>query len=146
MKMKELQEQLADTMRRWQKIEDASVASTGKIIEESDNPLVKLVMEIIQRDSEMHRRVQQMVLDSLEQQAVVLTPDDVAAVWEQIEKHRALERETTRLAEEALEVLKDKRHFAVQAYCLRYLSRDEEKHNAMLNALDNVKKGLYPYG
>ncbi len=146
MKIKALQEQLADTMRRWQKIEDASVASTGKIIEESDNPLVKLVMEIIQRDSEMHRRVQQVVLDSLEQQAVVLTPDEVAAVWEQIEKHHALERDTMRLAEEALDVLKGKRHFAIQEYFLQYLSRDEEKHNAMLNALDNVKQGLYPYG
>ncbi|MCP4632953.1 MAG: hypothetical protein GY855_08495, partial [candidate division Zixibacteria bacterium] len=69
MSTKELQEQVVDNMKRWQKIENASVASTGKVIEATDNPIVRLIMEIIQRDSQFHYRVQEMIVDSLETKA-----------------------------------------------------------------------------
>ena len=51
MSTKEAQEKIVANMRRWQRVENASVASTGQIIEKTDNPIVRLVMEIIQRDS-----------------------------------------------------------------------------------------------
>ena len=40
MTSKEVQEQIVDNMRRWHKIENASVASTGKVIEKTENPIV----------------------------------------------------------------------------------------------------------
>ena len=42
--------ELASTLRRWQEIEDASVAACTGIIEKTDNPLIQLVMEIIRQD------------------------------------------------------------------------------------------------
>ena len=65
MSTKETQEQLISNMRAWQKVENASVASTGKVIENTDNAMVRIIMEIIQRDSQMHYRVQEMIADSL---------------------------------------------------------------------------------
>jgi hypothetical protein len=75
-------EELRTTLKRWQEIEDASVAHTTALMERTKNPLIRLVMEIIRQDSVMHKRVQQVILDSLEQQAFTLTPEELADIWE----------------------------------------------------------------
>ena len=131
-------------MRQWQKIENASVASTGQIIEKTDNPIVRLVMELIQRDSQVHYRVQAMIADSLESKAIALSPDEVGEVWDMIEKHIELEKKTVELAQEALKALKGKK-MLVQEYLLNYLLIDEKKHNTVLERLEDIKKGMYPY-
>jgi len=145
MSTKEIQQAIVDNMKRWQKIENASVASTGKIIDKTDNPVVRLIMEVIQRDSQFHYRVQEMIADSLETKTVTLTPEDLGEVWEMIEKHIELEKKTVELAEEALENLKGKK-MVVQEYLLHYLLEDEKKHNLVLDQLGIIKKGMYPYG
>jgi hypothetical protein len=142
---KEIQEKIVASMERWQKIEDASVASTGQVIAETENPIVRIVMEIIQRDSQMHHRVQGMIADSLTTKTVTLTPDEVSKVWKLIEKHIAIERQTIDLATQALEAMKG-RKMLVQEYLIDYLLRDEEKHTAILENLEQVKAGMYPYG
>ena len=144
MTTKELQGKIIDNMRRWQKIEDSAVASTGKIIEETGNPVIRMVMEIIQRDSQFHHRVQEFIADSLEYKTVEMSTDDIGKVWEQIEKHIALEKETLRLAHEANAALKGKK-MLVQEYLINYLLEDEEKHNSLLEKLEKVKAGMYPY-
>lgn len=145
MSTKEIQQSIVDNMRRWQKIENASVASTGRVIDKTDNPVVRLVMEIIQRDSQFHYRVQEMIADSLETKTITLNPDDLGEVWDMIEKHIELEKKTVELAEEALEKLKGKK-MVVQEYLLHYLLEDEKKHNLVLDQLGIIKKGMYPYG
>ena len=145
MSTKEIQEKIVDTMKRWQKIENASVASTGKVIEKTENPVVRMVMEIIQRDSQMHYRIQELIADSLESKTITLTPDELASVWDLIEKHIQLEKKTVELANEALTALKGKK-MVVQEYLLDYLLIDEEKHNKVLDSFETIKKGMYPYG
>ena len=145
MSTKEIQEKVVDNMRRWQKIENASVASTGEVIEKTENPIIRIVMEIIQRDSQMHHRVQELIADSLTTKALSLTPDELADVWDMIEKHIQLEKKTVEMAEEALEALKGKK-MVVQEYLLQYLMEDENKHNHILDSLATIKKGMYPYG
>ena len=143
MSTKELQQGIIANMKRWQKIEDASVASTGMIMEKTDNPIVRLIMEIIQRDSQMHYRVQEWIADSLEFKTVSLGPDELNRVWSMIEHHIELEKKTLALANEALEALQGKK-MLVQEYLLKYLAEDEKKHNNMLRSLEGVKKGMQP--
>ena len=143
---KAIQKSLVENMRTWQKVENSSVASTGRVMEKTENPIVRLVMEIIQRDSQMHHRVQEWIADSLTGKPVSLTPDEVGAVWEMVETHIELERRTLRLAEDALASIKGDKGMLVQAYLLEYLLRDEHKHNAMLDQLGQIQKGMYPYG
>jgi len=145
MSTKESQEQLVAHMRRWQKIEDAAVASTGKVIEETENPIIRLVMEIIQRDSQMHHRVQELIADSLTTKSIAMTPEELAHVWESIEKHIEIEKLTVELAEAALSTLRGKK-MLVQEYLLEYLLEDERKHNHLLDSLATIQKGMYPYG
>ena len=143
MSTKESQQQLASNMKKWQKIEDASISSTGQIIEKTENPLIRLVAEIIQRDSLMHHRVQQFIADSIEQKAISLSPDELTQVWNLIEKHIDIEKRTIEMAEEALAGLKGQQGMIVQDYLIRYLLEDEQKHNDLLSRLNDIKKGIY---
>jgi len=143
MSTKELQQEIVSNMKRWQKIEYASVASTGQIIEKTDNPVVRLVMEIIQRDSQMHYRIQEWIADSLEYKTVSLSPDELGKVWGMIESHIELERKTLEMAGRSLETLKGKK-MVIQEYLLQYLQEDEEKHNNLLRRLEMIKKGMTP--
>jgi len=145
MSTKEIQEQIVSNMRNWQKVENASVASTGNVIELTENPIVRLIMEIIQRDSQMHYRVQEMIADSLESKTITLEPEELAKVWDMVEKHIALEKKTIEYAEKGLKALKGKK-MVVQEYLLDYLLTDEQKHNKILETLGTIKKGMYPYG
>jgi hypothetical protein len=145
MTTKEIQQQVVANMRKWQKIENAAVAITGSIIEKTDNPIVRLVMEIIQRDSQMHYRVQELIADSLEAKSLSLTPDELGAVWDLVERHIETEKKTVEMAEQALAAIKGKK-MVVQEYLINYLLMDENKHNAVLDQLATIKKGMYPYG
>ena len=144
MSMKEVQQELADSMRHWQKIEDRSVESTGQVIAKTENPLIRLVMEIIQRDSQIHHRVQQFIIDSIENKPVALSTDEMASISEMIDNHLKIENDMVDLVDKALSDVKDKK-MLVQEYLLNFLVEDEKKHASMLNALGSIKKGMYPY-
>ncbi len=142
MTTKEKQERLAEVLATWQQIETRSIAQCGDIADRTRNPVLRLVMEIIRRDSAMHHRVQQFVVDSLRNDAVSLTVEDLEAVWGALEAHIAAERQTERLvaaAREALAGTKD----VVQQYLLAYLAADEKKHDELLEGLNLIKRGMY---
>ena len=134
-------EELVTTLKRWQEIESATITQTTAIIEKTNNPLIRIVMEIIRQDSGMHRRVQQVLLDSLEKEAFRLTPEELGEVWEMIEEHAKMEKETIALAEKAR---RNCRLF-VQRHLLAYLIDDEQKHDRLLTQLEDFKRGIYPY-
>lgn len=140
-KQKELNEKLIATLRKWQKVEDQSVKSTTEIIGKTKNQIVKYVMEIIRQDSAMHKRIQQLIIDSFEKQAIILNPEELSDVWQMVEKHIELEKETIRLAEESR---KETNNFVIR-YLLGYLMTDEQKHNEILAQMEDIKRGIYPY-
>ena len=134
-------EELKVTLREWQGLEDKTVEQTTAIAQKTQNPLIKLIMEIIRQDSVMHRRVQQVMLDGLEKEAFTLTPEELADVWDLIEKHAEMERQTIALAEKAR---RNCRLF-VHRHLLTYLIEDEQKHDRLLSQLEDFKRGIYPY-
>ena len=140
---KQIQEKLVDNMKKWQKIENASVASTGNIIAETDNPLIRLVMEVIQRDSQLHYRVQQLIIDSIEKKALNIDYRQLGRVWKDVEEHIKLEKKTIQLAQQALKALEGTKN-PIQIYFLEYLKADEEKHDALLEKLNAIKLKMYP--
>ena len=145
MSTKEIQQQIVANMKKWQKIEDATVAATGMIIEKTDNPVVHLVMEIIQRDSQMHYRTQEWIADSLESKTVTLTYEELDKIWSLIERHIELEKKTVAMAQQSLEAIKGKK-MVIQEYLLNYLAEDEKKHNNLLAHLEGIKKGMRATG
>ena len=125
MSTKELQEQLVANMKSWQAIEDAAVASTGEIIEKTGHPLIRIVMEIIQADSQRHHQVQQMIIDTFEKESLAITPEDLLEVWDLIEGHIEIERKTVDYANEALAALKGTKMVVVQ-YSAQGVAGDQE--------------------
>lgn len=144
MSTKEIQEQLVVNMRKWQKVEDATVVQTSEVMTKTKNPIVRLVMEIIRSDSERHYRVQELIAESLESKAITLSTDELAEVWDMIEKHIEMEKKAAAYAAEGVEALKGKK-MIVQEYLLHYLLDDENKHNRLLENLEKIKRNIYPY-
>ncbi len=137
MSTREMQQRLVENLREWQKIETAQIGLIGGVLETTSNPVVSVIMEIIQRDSQMHHRVQQLIIDSLESRVVTLEPGDVELVRDKLVSHLAMEEETVRLAETSLAALAGS-ELALQEYLMDFLRRDEEKHREMLKGLEDV--------
>lgn len=143
MGLKDQQEKIIANMKNWQKVENASVDSVQEVIDKTDNPVIKIVMEIIKRDSQMHHRVQQMIIDSLEKDTVKISPEDLVEVWDLIEKHIAIEERAADLGRLSLEATEGTKGMLVPRYLLKFLITDEEKHDKLLEDLELLKKGMY---
>ena len=135
-------EKMINSLRKWQSIERQAIEHTAEIMEKTQNPLIRQLMEIIRNDSVQHHRVQQFIIDSLTTTPVTLTPEELGEVWDEIVAHDEAEKEVVRLGEE----LRDDCRFFVQKALLDYLIADEKKHDYLLEQLGEFKKKLYPYG
>ena len=131
-------ENMVNTLREWQGIERASMNDTAEIIEQCENPLIRMIMAIIRHDSLMHHRVQQFLIDTLTHQNVTISREDVAQIWEQIEKHDETEKKVVGIAKQ----LRDEAWNPVHKQLLTYLVTDEEKHDSLLEALNEIKIGM----
>ena len=89
-KAAERQEKMIKLLRQWQKLERTAIESTAEIMEETDNTLIRQVMEIIRNDSVQHHRVQQYIIDTMTKEAPVLSREDMANVWSKLEEHDKL--------------------------------------------------------
>ena len=130
--------ELVDTLQQWQGIERHAMNTTAEIMEGTRNPLIRIIMEIIRHDSLMHHRVQQFLVDTVTEANVALTREEIADVWEKIEEHDKIEKQTIKYAEE----LRDKAWTPIHKYMLDYLLEDEKKHDRLLGMLDALKSDL----
>jgi rubrerythrin len=135
-------EKLLKTMRDWQAIERSAIETTTKIMEKTDNLLIRQFMEIIRNDSVQHHRVQQFIIDSLTKQPINLSYDELAQIWDEIEAHDKVERKAIEMAKQC----KEECQFFVQRSLLEYLIADEEKHDLILQELDKFKKNMTRLG
>jgi predicted MarR family transcription regulator len=142
MRTKERQDALVTALKAWQRIETRSMAQSAAIVEKTRNPVIRMVMEIIQHDSSLHHQVQQFIIDSLETRAVSLTVEDLEHVWTSLEAHIEAERRTGEFVAAARRALAGTRS-PVQQLLLSYLANDEEKHDALLEDLALLKQGMY---
>ena len=135
-------ERLLKTLRDWQGIERNAIQTCTKIMEKTDNLLIRQFMEIIRNDSVQHHRVQQFIIDSLTKQPIKLSHEELAQIWDEIEAHDKVERKTIEMAKEC----RDECQFFVQRSLLEYLIADEEKHDLILGELDKFKKDMARLG
>jgi hypothetical protein len=129
---------MVSALRRWQSIERTSMEQMSEVLEKTTNPFVRIIMEIIRHDSLMHHRVQQVIIDSLTRADIPLRYEELAAVWDEIERHDATEKEVVGIAK----VLRDEAWNPVHKQLLDYLANDEEKHDRLLEQLGEIKSAL----
>ena len=139
MEMKEIQEKLVETLKRWQKIEEETVLSTEEIIATATNPIPRTIFEIIQRDAQNHRRVHEVIIRSHEKEGFRLSVEELEELSAVISRHIQVEKRMFEAAQEALGLIKGKK-MPLHEYFLNYLQEDEKKHAEMLKQLENLKR------
>jgi len=137
-KAEERTEEAVGLLRNWQALEREAIETTAEIMEETNNLLIRQIMEIIRNDSVQHHRVQQFIIDIMTREPVMMSHEDMAEVWTRLEEHDELERQTIELAKE----LKEKTTDPVVAVLLEYLIVDEQKHDMLIGQLEAVKRHL----
>jgi hypothetical protein len=131
-------EDMIKVLRQWQAIERDAMTTTAEISEKTESTLIRLVMDIISHDSHMHHRVQQFLIDSVTKEATAVTREDVIAIWDSIEAHDEVEKQTIAMAEK----LKKDAWSPVHKLLLEYLLRSESIHDSLLEQLGEFKADM----
>jgi hypothetical protein len=140
--MHHIEEGVIKNFKQWQELENETRSLSEDLQKKSDNPFVRLVMEIIKRDSEKHKIMQQFVIDSFTKEAIHLAPQDLIPLADVLEKHIKAEAKSMGLANACIAGTKN--FFA--SFVSSLLIADEVKHHEMLTMLDQIKGQVYPYG
>jgi hypothetical protein len=141
-KMHHIEEGVVKNFKEWQELENETIRLSEDLRKKSDNSFVKLIMEIIRRDSEKHKIMQQFVIDSFTKEAMHLAPQDLIPLADVLEKHIKAEARSMGLANACIAGTKN--FFA--SFVASALISDEVKHHEMLTMLDQIKGQVYPYG
>jgi len=128
--MHHIEEGVVKNFKQWQELENETRSLSEDLQKKSDNPFVKLVMEIIKRDSEKHK------------EAIHLAPQELIPLADVLEKHIKAEAKSMGLANACIAGTKN--FFA--SFVSSLLIADEVKHHEMLTMLDQIKGQVYPYG
>lgn len=131
-------ENMVKVLRQWQGIERQAMTFTSEISEKTESTLIRMIMDIIRHDSHQHHRVQQYLIDGVTRESPAVTREDVVAIWDSIEEHDAVEKQTIQLAEE----LKKEAWTPVQKLLLEYLLRSEALHDSLLEQLGEFKSDM----
>lgn len=141
---REQQQRIVSTIRDWGLLEQESSESIEQVKAKCSNPLVFLIMDIIENDARLHKRLQEFIVNSLEHNPLTLSPDEVDEVIGLIHDHTRLKSRMVEKVEKTLEMTKDK-SLSIQVFLLKTLLADEKKHKEMLEGIETVMQGLYPY-
>jgi hypothetical protein len=137
--MKYETEELVNIFTDWQGLENETISLSEELYENSQNSFVKVIMEMIKRDSEKHRAMLEFAITHLTKEATHLTAEELISIGELLEKHLTAEAKSMGLASTALTKTKDFfMHFIVS-----YLLDDEVKHHEMLTRLDQIKGKIH---
>jgi len=136
------EEAVVKNFKEWQQLENETIRLSQDLKKKSDNPFVKLIMEIIERDSEKHKIMQQFIIDSFTGEAMHLAPHELIPLADILEKHIKAEAKSMGLAHTCLAGTNN--FFA--SFVASALISDEVKHHEMLTMLDHIKGQVYPYG
>ncbi|MFZ0930524.1 MAG: hypothetical protein WAN11_18100 [Syntrophobacteraceae bacterium] len=142
--MKEQHEQIASMMKDWKLLEKRSAESIDKVKAKCANPLICLMMDIIENDAVVHERLQELIVSSLQKQQITLSLDEVGEVIGLIREHTRIKGEMIQKTESMLAQLKDK-SLRIQEFLLKTIIADEKKHKEMLEGVEKIRQGLYPY-
>ena len=138
-KSEESSEEFLSIIKEWIVLEDETIASANELIGKSNNPFVKMRMEMVKHDSGKHKEMLQWIIDNLTKEAVHLTPGEIMPLSALLHMHLEVEAKSIVLANNALK----KSGLPIVRYILSALLDDETKHHAQIIMLnDEIKKAI----
>jgi len=133
---------LAAILKRWQSAETATIERANEVLERTSHPAIRLAMEIVRRDSEMHREVQQAILDGPDQRA--FTAEELREVWALVEQQMEAEKRRLEFARQAASQCRVDMERQPLAYLLlSYVVEDEKKRARLLGRLEDFQHNRY---
>ncbi|MDA8084461.1 MAG: hypothetical protein M0024_12460 [Nitrospiraceae bacterium] len=126
---------LRDLIRKWKVIEDTTIKSCTAILKKSSNPIVQTLTNAIKNDSEKHKAILQLIMDSQTKKAIVLTSEDLADVAALLDRHVVIEQQAIDMANEAIEMSRD----AIVTQLLKLILDDEKKHKKLAVQMNDLK-------
>jgi hypothetical protein len=133
--MHHIEEEVVRNFKEWQELENETIRLSEDLKKKSDNSFIKLIMEIIKRDSEKHKVMQQFIIDSFTKEAMHLSPEELIPLGDVLEKHIKAEAKSMGLANACVAGTKN--------FVASLLLSDEVKHHEMLTTLDQVKGKIH---
>ena len=137
----EKREQFLSDLYEWLSVESETVMKCSEIQEETDNPFVQLVAEIVRGNSKTHIRILNLIHECLTRKAVSLTPDELGQIWELVQGYMEIESRSIEMAEQAIS---SSRIFIIKQL-LAYMLDDKNRNLKLVGQLEDFKKRMYPY-
>jgi hypothetical protein len=134
MTLPENRKKFEDLIQKWIVIEEKTIDSANDLINQSKNPVVKTIIDLVKLDSEKHRHILETIRLSLDS-TVSFSTDDLKIVDSFVEKHVAMEKTAVETAEQALEMSS----LPIPRFLLEHLLADEKKHDAYIDELNELK-------
>ncbi len=122
-------------LRKWKGLEETTIRSCAAIIKKSSNPIIQTLTSAIKNDSEKHKAILQLILDSMTKKAIVLTSEDLAVVASLLDKHIEIEQKAIDMANDAVDMSRD----AIVTQLLKLILEDEKKHKKMASQMNDLK-------
>lgn len=136
----DLSEEFQKVIQELQKIEDNAVVRAGSMMLKAKNPFFKVIMESLKHDSEKYRLIQQIIIDNITKDAAGIDPDELNEMSDMLNNHLEAEAESLRLAHIAL--AKSEQFFT--RFMLSYLIADKDKHQGLIDQLNDLKGATMP--
>ncbi len=130
----ETNEDFLHILKKWVKIEDATISMSGSLLKKVENPVISCIIDTVKKDSQKHKEVLNMILEGLEG-TLTLTPHDMATLSEFIDKHTQIEKDAVDIANMALTKVRT----PIAKFLLTYLCEDEKKHDLIMENLNTIK-------
>ena len=97
-------------------------------------------MESIKHDSEKHKLIQQMIIDSITKEAISISPDELSEMSDMLNNHMEAEAESLCLTDAAFA----KSELFFTRFLFSYRIADEAKHHGLINELNDLKRETIP--
>lgn len=127
---------VADKIAYWQAVETQNIDYTDREIPKAKNAFIKAMLQALKLEAEKRRLIQQMIVDSMQKEAVNLSPDELGELSAHLNRYMESEEEAVSLGKEAFA----KNGLAVPRFLLSYLIEDLKRHNGLLRQFDDKLK------
>ena len=134
-KAEERDKKMLGLLDTWMKLEEHTIKSCSNISGKTKNPLIKTLITAIKNDSQKHKAIIKLIIDSMTKKALALTPDELKGVSSLLSRHITIEQKSIDLAQETIAVTRD----ATAKQLLKLILEDEKKHAKLVEQINELK-------
>ncbi len=129
-------EDILGRMMELKGIEAVNIEYAERDLPGAGNPLIKTMLQTLRLEAEKRSLLQQMIVDSIEKEAVHLSPDELQHLSGHLNRQIEADEKALSLAKKAFE----NSELAIPRYLLLYLMEDLKKENNLLKQFEDELK------